>query len=117
MLDGLLRDHDRNEGGIVRTGLLLVALLVPLLIGPPAEAQTPAPPSPSSFQVEWSKRSGGLWRPSVEGYVYNKSEYRVGNVRLRVTTLDDSGKELGEKKSWLYGAIEPGARLSFVLPL
>ena len=99
----------------MRTGVFLVALLASVAIGPVADAQ--APPALSSFKVEWTKRRGRLWRPGIEGYVYNASDYRVGNVRLRVTTLDDSGKQLGEKKSWLYGAIEPGSRLSFVLPL
>lgn len=98
----------------MRTRALLLGLLT-LLVGEFADAQIVAP-APSSFRVEWARRTG-FWRPAVEGYVYNESEYRVGNVKLRITVLDDAGKPLGEKTGWVYGAIDARDRAHFVVPL
>jgi hypothetical protein len=70
----------------------------------------------SSFRVEWERRTG-LWRPAIEGWVYNDSEYRVGNVRLQIIVLDSSGTRVGEKTTWIYGAIDGRARGYFVAPL
>lgn len=93
----------------------LLVTLVALLVGGPAHAQGLGPP-PSAFRVEWEKRTG-FWRPAIEGYVYNESEYRIGNVRLRIAVLDGAGHRLAEKTGWVYGAIDAHGRGHFVLPL
>jgi hypothetical protein len=97
-----------------RTGAVVLALLA-LLVGDFAAAQDPGPAA-STFRVEWERRTG-FWRPAIEGYVYNQSEYRIGNVRLRITVVDATGKPLAEKTGWVYGAIDAGGRGHFVLPL
>ena len=98
----------------MKRNALLLGLLA-LLLGEVAAAQGPGP-APSSFRVEWARRTG-FWRPAIEGYVYNESDYRVGNVRLRITVTDAAGKRLTDKTGWVYGAIDAGGRGHFVLPL
>jgi hypothetical protein len=88
---------------------LLVAGLISVL---DADAQS----QPLAFRVEWERRTG-FWRPAIEGHIYNDSEYRIGNVRLRVEVLDDAGQRLGEKTAWCYGVIEAHSRGYFVIPL
>lgn len=91
-------------------------LLSVLLLATAAWGQGTDRPQPQSFRVEWQPRAG-LWaRPGVEGYVYNESAYRVGNVRLRVQLLDASERVLEERFAWIYGDIGAGSRGYFVLP-
>lgn len=104
----------RGRGRTVKTRALLLGLLT--LLGAELARAQGLGPAPSSFRVEWERRTG-FWRPAVEGYVYNESDYRIGNVRLRVTVLDDAGKPLTEKSGWVYGAIDARGRGHFVLPL
>lgn len=86
-----------------------------LLVGALAYAQETRPQA-AAFQVEWETRTG-YWRPSVEGYVYNSSNYRVGNVRLHVEVVDTAGQRVSERNAWIYGVIDAGGRGYFVLPL
>lgn len=88
--------------------------LVALLAAGLAHAQG-LPPQPASFRVEWERRTGAFWRPAVEGYVYNDSDFRVGNVRLRVEVVDASGQRLGGKSVWVPGVIDARERGYFVL--
>lgn len=89
--------------------------LIALLVAGIADAQG-LRPQPASFRVEWERRTGPAWRPAIEGYVYNDSEYRVGNVLLRVEVVDASGQRVGGKTAWVSGAIDAGGRGYFVLP-
>jgi len=90
--------------------------LIALLTTGFAHAQGLLPPQTPSFRVEWERRTGAFFRPAVEGYVYNDSEYRIGNVRLRVEAVDASGRRLGGKTVWVPGAIDARGRGYFVLP-
>jgi hypothetical protein len=90
-----------------------VALLVLLLAGG-AQAQTVG--GGAVFRVEWARRTEPWLKPGVEGYVYNDSVYRVGNVRLRVEVLDGSQQFLAERFAWVYGNIDAGGRTHFILP-
>lgn len=92
-----------------------MAVLVTLFAAGLAAAQG-LPPEPSAFRVEWERRDARFWRPAVEGYVYNESDYRVGNVRLRVEVVDASGHRLGGKTVWVPGAIDARGRGYFMLP-
>jgi hypothetical protein len=71
-------------------------------------------PSPESFAVEWHPRSQHLM-PGFEGYVHNRSEYRVGSVRLKVEVLDGNGRVVREQLTWVYGAIDSGGTGHFTL--
>ena len=99
----------------MKARLLIPGILV-LLVGGLAHAQG-VKPLPASFRVEWERRTGALLRPAIEGYVYNDSEYRIGNVLLRIEILDDSGRQLGRKTAWFHGVIDAYARGYFVLPV
>src|SRR5262245_38431905 len=88
--------------------------LIVLFVSGLADAQG-ARPTVESFSVEWARRTG-YTRPAVEGYVYNNSEYRVGNVLLRVETFDGSGQRRAATTVWVPGAIDAGGRGYFILP-
>jgi hypothetical protein len=94
---------------------LAVTLLLVFLSPEIVHAQGVAP-TPQSFQVDWQPR-GGHMMPGIDGYVYNSSEYRVGNVRLKVDVLDASENVVGEQFTWVYGAIDAGGRGYFRLKL
>jgi hypothetical protein len=98
----------------VKPTAIALALLSLLFL---AEAQAQTLVSPDSFRVEWVVRTDPWVKPGVEGYVYNNSIYRVGNVRLRVQTLDGANQQVSERFSWVYGNIDARGRAYFVLPL
>ncbi|MGH7279377.1 MAG: FxLYD domain-containing protein [Candidatus Rokuibacteriota bacterium] len=77
----------------------------------------PATPDARSFRVEWH-RSTAVWRrPALEGFVYNDSPYRVGDVKLRIVALDGADQVVGETFAWVYGNIPARGRWSFSIPL
>jgi hypothetical protein len=94
---------------------VLIAGLTALFVGGAAHAQS-VRPQPASFRVEWERRTGML-RPAIEGYVYNDSEYRIGNVLLRIEILDVSGRRVSGKTAWVYGVIDAYGRGYFLLPV
>ncbi len=87
-------------------------LLILVFSAGTAHAQNPGA---QSFQVEWQMRSGEHFRPGIEGYIYNHSSYRVGNVRLKVEVLDATNRVIREQFGWVYGAIDAGGRGYFTL--
>lgn len=93
----------------------LVYLVILACCAKIAQAQTFSPP-PQAFQVEWQPRSEHLM-PGIDGYVYNSSDHRVGNVRLKVEVLDASNSIIREQFAWVYGAIDAGGRGYFRLRL
>jgi hypothetical protein len=68
------------------------------------------------FTVTWdaTQRRG---RPLVEGYVINRSPYRVGRVRLLVDSLDDAGRVVDQRVSWVPGELGGDSRLYFDVPV
>jgi hypothetical protein len=92
----------------------IVALFLVLIAGI-AQAQS-GTPKPESFRVDWERRSD-FWRPAVHGYVHNDSDYRVGNIQLRVESLDASNSRVNTQTVWVYGVINARDRGYFVLPL
>jgi hypothetical protein len=97
----------------VRSVLASVAVVSAFLAAGFADAQGVRPEA-AAFRVEFARRTG-FWRPAIEGYVYNDSEYRVGNVLLRVEIFDVSGRHLGGKTVWVPGAIDARGRGYFVV--
>jgi hypothetical protein len=91
----------------------LVALVL-LGVAPDASAQRPVP---ETFQIEWKKRTDPWVRPGIEGWVHNPSNYRVGNMSLKLQTLDANNQVIGEKRIWVYGHVPAGGRSQFVVPL
>jgi len=68
------------------------------------------------FSVTWDtvQRRGRL---EVEGYVNNRSPYRVGNLRVLVDSLDDSGRIVDQRVSWVLGELGGDSRLYFEVPV
>jgi hypothetical protein len=64
------------------------------------------------FSVTWDtiQRRG---RTEVEGYVINKSPYRVGRVRVLVDSLDNANRVVDQKVAWVPGESAGGDRLYF----
>jgi hypothetical protein len=68
------------------------------------------------LSVTWdtAQRHGRL---EVEGYVNNQSPYRVGNLRVLVDGLDDAGRVVDQRVSWVLGDIGGGSRVYFEVPV
>jgi hypothetical protein len=68
--------------------------------------------SEQHFTVTWDavQRQG---RERVAGYVYNRSPYRFGNVRVLVDSVDASGRIVSQRVSWVLGELGADSRLSF----
>src|SRR3989442_6705187 len=68
------------------------------------------------FRVEWERRTETWRRPGVDGYVYNDSTSRIGNVLLHVEVLDVAEAVVGERSTWVLGDVTPNGRAYFTLP-
>jgi hypothetical protein len=68
------------------------------------------------FSVTWDtvQRRG---RVEVEGYINNGSPYRVGNLRVLVDSLDDTGRIVNQRVSWVLGELGGDSRLYFEVPV
>jgi hypothetical protein len=68
------------------------------------------------FTVTWEVLQGrrGL---EVGGYVNNRSPYRVGNLRVLVDSLDDAGRIVDQRVSWVLGELGGESRLYFEVPV
>lgn len=93
-------------------GLLLAAPGV----APARELQTLMRGWEQHFSVTWDtvQRRGKL---EVEGYVNNRSPYRVGNLRVLVDGLDDSGRIVDQRVSWVLGELGGDSRIYFEVPV
>jgi hypothetical protein len=69
------------------------------------------------FHVEWQQQLVGGRDPALKGFIDNRSQLRVGNVRLRVDALDESAKVIGQSFGWVIGDVPAGGRAYFVVPL
>lgn len=105
----------RSLEEIVRRALVLSVLLAAVAL-PAIDAAAQAPTA-ETLKVEWSRRVDPWSKPTVEGYVYNDSGYRIGSVLLRVQLLDGSQRVVAERKAWLYGNIPAGDRGYFRVPI
>ncbi len=82
------QERSRRTNVITRlAGAICLALLV-TLVGL-VSAQTLESRVADALSVQWGRVDS---RPGIEGYVYNDSSYRIGLVRLRVLTRDESGR-------------------------
>jgi hypothetical protein len=64
------------------------------------------------FSVTWdaTQRQG---RSVVEGYVINRSPYRMGRVRLLIDSLDEGGRVVDQRVRWVPGDLGGDSRLYF----
>ena len=91
---------------------LMVLGLAALLVGwsDAAIAQSTGGAAAPVFRIEADPEPR---RGIVSGWLYNDGQGVVGLVRLRLETLDGSGKVLGENFGWAYGNVPPGGRAYF----
>src|SRR5437762_11063931 len=93
------QERSRRTNVITRlAGAICLALLV-TLVGL-VSAQTLESRVADALRVQWGRVDS---RPGIEGYVYNDSSYRIGLVRLRVLTRDESGHTPAEMLAWEVG--------------
>ena len=52
---------------------------------------------------------------AVQGSLDNHSPMRIGDVRLRVDTLDERGAVIGECFGWVIGDVPAGGRAYFLI--
>ena len=67
------------------------------------------------FHMEWEPRLIGGSAAAVQGYVENRSAMRVGDMRLRVDSVDASGRVIGQSFGWVIGDVPAGGRGFFVI--
>ena len=94
-----------------RIGMMLVAgalALAPSLAGAGDTQQ-------DFFGVRWEPHEIVGRLTAVQGYVDNHSPIRVGDVRLRVDTLDDHGTVISESFGWVLGDIPANGRAYFLI--
>src|SRR5262245_30138351 len=96
-------------GSVMRlaSAAILVWLVLP---GGIATAQTAERGVAKALRTEWQRFDDP---PRITGYVYNDSSYRVGQVRLRLSTRDDPGQAPGEMLAWVQGNVPAHGRWSF----
>jgi hypothetical protein len=64
------------------------------------------------FSVTWDQvQRGG--RTEVEGYVINRSPYRIDRVRILADSLDDANRIVDQKVAWVPGDLPGDSRLYF----
>ena len=103
------QERSRRTNVITRlAGAICLALLV-TLVGL-VSAQTLESRVADALSVQWGRVDS---RPGIEGYVYNDSSYRIGLVRLRVLTRDESGHTPAEMLAWVYGNVPAHGRSYF----
>ena len=97
----------------IRTVVFGLALLLAAPGAAPAQEIQPLMQGwEQHFSVTWDaiQRRG---RTEVEGYVINKSPYRVGRVRVLVDNLDNANRVVDQKVAWVPGESAGGDRLYF----
>lgn len=94
----------------------LILLLGAPGVAPARELQPLVSGWEQHFSVTWDtiRRHGRL---EVEGYVNNRSPYRVGNLRVVVDSLDDAGRIVDQRVSWVLGELGGDSRLYFEVPV
>ena len=94
---------------------LTLGLVLLLAVPAVAAAQELQP-----LQHGWEEIFLGTWdkaqrrgRTEVEGYVVNRSPYRIDRVRVLVDSLDDTNRVVDQKVGWVPGELPGGSRLYF----
>lgn len=93
---------------------LVVVLLAPLLFATTLAARPLYAPESLErfFHLEWDVRPGTI-RPTLEGYVYNKTDIPAERMQLSIEELDATGNVVGQTTTWVLGNLPPGDRAYF----
>jgi len=93
---------------------MVVVLLAPLLLATTvASSPLYAPESLERwFHLEWDVRPDTSG-PTLEGYVYNKTDNQAERMQLSIEQLDAAGNVVGQTTTWVLGNLPPGDRSYF----
>ena len=93
---------------------LVVVLLAPLLLATTLAASPLYAPESLErwFQLQWDVRPGTSG-PTLEGYVYNKTDNQAERMQLSIEQLDATGNVVGRTTTWVLGNLPPGDRSYF----
>jgi len=100
-----------------RRSVLLIAVLVLSLAGPPAAAVTTPSDIDPRLRLEWDASQSRDGRPMVTGYIYNDYGRPANNVRLVVETLDGSGRVTDRAFGFVRGIVPGFNRSYWVVPV
>ncbi len=65
-----------------------------------------------SFRLEWGVQPGASG-PTLEGYVYNKTDVPAERMQLSIEQLDAAGNVVGQTTTWVLGQLPPAGRSYF----
>ena len=93
---------------------LVVVLLAPLLLATSLAARPLYAPESLErwFHLAWDVRPNTSG-PTLEGYVYNKTDVQAERMQLSIAQLDAAGTVVGETTTWVLGNLPPGDRAYF----
>ena len=94
--------------------MVVVVLLVPLFLATAVAARPLYAPESLErwFHLEWDLRPDTS-SPTLEGYVYNKTDYQAERMQLSIEQLDAAGTVVGRTTTWVLGNLPPGDRAYF----
>jgi hypothetical protein len=95
------------------TGIPMIVAMALLALGPARAGAGGV--DQDKLRMEWEPRLIGGSAPAVQGYVENRSRMRVGDVRLRIDSLDTAGQVVGESFGWVIGDVPANGRAFFVI--
>jgi hypothetical protein len=93
--------------------LLAASLVLPLAAARAEDSQAANGP----FRFDIMPAVNGHRGPGVEGYLYNGLGWRITNVRLRIDTLDSTGRVTSQTHGWVMGDVAPDGRAYFFIPI
>lgn len=99
---------------LVLGATLGLVIVLPSLGVTTVHAQTTAEVS-QLLRLEWQPTTETWRRPSLTGFLYNDSTYRIGSVRLRVEALDGANQVLSETLAWTYVNVSARSRGPFTV--
>src|SRR5262245_6159509 len=93
---------------------LVAILLAPLLLASTVDARPLYAPESLErwFNLAWDVRPGPSG-PTLEGYVYNKTDMLAERMQLGIEQLDAAGTVVGQTTTWVLGTLPAGDRSYF----
>jgi hypothetical protein len=97
---------------------LVVVLLAPFLLATTLAARPLYSPESLErwFHLQWDVRPDTSG-PTLEGYVYNKTDVQAERMQLTIEQLDAAGTVVGKTTTWVLGNLPPGDRAYFRTPV
>jgi hypothetical protein len=100
----------------MKQSMLTLAMVTAILAPTVVTAPTPTTGTQGEFRFDLEEASSHRGH-GVEGYVYNGSQWRITNVRLRVESVDPNGAVTNEASGWVVGDVKAGGRAYFYVPV